>query len=91
MKKKILSGLFALALLATAAVGVQESNKNDVGLNDLALANVEALANGEISSGSPCYNNGKYDIDKPKAVVCGSPCKMEPTRLAFYPTTSYCE
>ena len=47
-KKKIYSGAFALALLVAATVGVQESKKNDVLLNDLALVNVEALANGEI-------------------------------------------
>lgn len=44
MKKKLLSGLFALALLATAGIGVIESKKNEVVLNNLALANVEALA-----------------------------------------------
>ena len=48
MKKKILSGLFALALLATAGFGVQKSLKSDVGLSDLALNNVEALAQGEV-------------------------------------------
>ena len=50
-KKKIYSGAFALALLVAATVGVQESKKNDVLLNDLALANVEALANGEAGNG----------------------------------------
>lgn len=47
MKKKILSGLFALALLATAGYGVNKSTKSNVNLSDLALANVEALANNE--------------------------------------------
>lgn len=47
MKQKILSAGFALALLVSATVVVQESKKNDVVLNDLALANIEALANGE--------------------------------------------
>ena len=47
MKKKILLGLFALALLATAGFGVQKSLKSDAGLSDLALSNVEALAFGE--------------------------------------------
>lgn len=44
MKKKILSGLFALALLVTAGFGVQTSMKSDAILTDLALSNVEALA-----------------------------------------------
>ena len=44
MKKKILSGVFALALLATAGFGVNKSMNGNADLNDLALANVEALA-----------------------------------------------
>ncbi len=48
MKKKIYSGAFALALLVAATVGVQESKKNDVLLNDLALVNIEALAFTEV-------------------------------------------
>lgn len=57
MKKKIYSGAFALALLVAAIVGVQESKKNDVLLNDLALTNVEALANGESGGGGyDCCN-----------------------------------
>ena len=44
MKKKILSGVFALALLATADYGGQKSLKSNANLSDLALANVEALA-----------------------------------------------
>lgn len=51
MKKKILSGLFALALLATAGFGVQKSMKSDAGLNILVLANVEALAQNEGGGG----------------------------------------
>lgn len=50
MKKKILSGVFALALLATAGFGVQKSMKSNANLSDLALSNVEALASGESSS-----------------------------------------
>lgn len=47
MKKKILSGVFALALLATIGFGVNKSMKSDARLSDLALSNVEALASGE--------------------------------------------
>lgn len=54
MKKIILSTGFALALLVAATVGVLESEKNDVVLNDLALANVEALANTENGSFYSC-------------------------------------
>ena len=49
MRKKIFSSVFALALLATAGWGVNKSLSNDAGLSDLALSNVEALANGEES------------------------------------------
>ncbi len=56
MKKKILSGVFALALLATAGFGVNKSMKSDVNLSDLALANVEALA--ETETTTPCKGYG---------------------------------
>lgn len=44
MKKKIISSVFALALLATAGWGVNKSMNSNANLSDLALANVEALA-----------------------------------------------
>ena len=44
MKKKIFLGVFALALLAAAGFGVNKSMSSDAQLSDLALANVEALA-----------------------------------------------
>ncbi|KUK58395.1 MAG: hypothetical protein XD81_1137 [Bacteroidetes bacterium 38_7] len=44
MKKKILSGIFALALLVATGYGVNQRMKSDAGLSDLALMNVEALA-----------------------------------------------
>ena len=47
MRKKIFSSVFAIALLATAGWGVNKSMSNDAGLSDLALSNVEALANPE--------------------------------------------
>ena len=63
MRKRILSGLFALALLTTAGFGVKKSMKSEAGLSDLALANVEALAELEkgvdwdcsYSSNTVCY------------------------------------
>ena len=47
MKKKILSGVFALALFVIAGFGVNKSMSNKAQLSDLALANVEALAQDE--------------------------------------------
>ena len=60
MKMKILSGVFSLALLATAGFGVHKSLKSDAGLSDLALSNVETLAEGEIYIGVPCMNTNPY-------------------------------
>lgn len=60
MKKKILSGVFALALLATVGFGVNKSMKSNENLSDLALSNVEALASGE-SGGTPCGGPKTYD------------------------------
>ena len=49
MRKVLLSSIFAVALIATAGYGVNKSMKSDANLSDLALANVEALADGETS------------------------------------------
>ncbi len=61
-KKKLFSGLFALALLATTAVGVAESKKSEANMSDLAIANVEALANGESGGGLGCHK-AAYEWD----------------------------
>lgn len=55
MKKKILFGLFALAFLVATGYGVSQSVKSDVNLSDLALTNVEALAQSE--------NGGSYSCE----------------------------
>ena len=47
MKKKVLSGVFALAVLVATYYGVNKSMNSNAGLSDLALANVEALAENE--------------------------------------------
>ena len=60
MKKKILSGIFALALLVATGYGVNQSMKSDADLSDLALMNVEALANGEIIIGPACVNDCEF-------------------------------
>jgi hypothetical protein len=60
MKKKVLSGLFALALLATAGYGVNQKVKSNAYLSDLALANVEALAGGEVTVEQACMHTCQY-------------------------------
>lgn len=48
-------GVLALALLVTAGWGVDQSMKSNVDLSDLALSNVEALAQSEGSFGLCIY------------------------------------
>jgi hypothetical protein len=52
MKKKILSGIFALALLITSGYGVSKSVNGNADLSLLALDNVEALAQYEDGDGT---------------------------------------
>ena len=68
MRKKIFSSVFAIALLATAGWGVNKSMSNEAGLSDLALSNVEALADGESGGGYSC---SKYCYEVP-----GWDCKI---------------
>ncbi|RNC63291.1 NVEALA domain-containing protein [Proteiniphilum sp. X52] len=85
MKKKILSGLFALALLATAGYGVNKSMNGNANLSDLALANVEALAQGEdfeIVCGryqGPCWTK-----DYMNYVNCGEYTLVHPCKFTGY-------
>ncbi|MDD3969418.1 MAG: NVEALA domain-containing protein [Proteiniphilum sp.] len=63
MKKKLLSGIFSLALLIATGYGVSQNLKSDAGLSDLALRNVEALARSE--------NPGTdWDCDPSDTIVC---------------------
>ncbi|SFL51664.1 NVEALA domain-containing protein [Proteiniphilum acetatigenes] len=69
MKKKLLSGIFALALLVTTGYGVSQNVKSDTDLSDLALMNVEALAQGE--TGTPCGGPKTYgDCESRNQVNC---------------------
>jgi hypothetical protein len=53
MKKKILGGIAILAIAAVAAFNVGFNSQSD-DLSDVLLANVEALADGEVLIGAPC-------------------------------------
>lgn len=59
MKKKLLSGIFALALLVATGYGVNQTMKSDSRLSDLALSNVEALAQNE-NPGGPITISCRY-------------------------------
>ena len=74
MKKKILSGLFALAFLATAGYGVDKSMKSETDLSDLALANVEALANNEDGGSSNNWDCWSQEKSGSGYWRCGNPC-----------------
>ena len=55
MKKRFFTiGALALTLAVVIGYGVKTSMNNDVQLNDLARANVEALARAEVGGGTPC-------------------------------------
>ena len=56
MKKRLLSIAFVAAMAATAGWNFTQS-ENNVNLSDLALENVEALANTEMGSGT-CFGAG---------------------------------
>lgn len=60
MKKKILLGIFALALLGISGYGLSSSIQSDIGLSDLALRNVEALASNESPGIGQPGENYKY-------------------------------
>jgi len=76
MKKRILSGLFALALLITAGYGVSENLKSGADFSDLALMNVEALAQDESGDGETlsCWKNmnSQETQTTPHKTYCGT-------------------
>lgn len=54
---------------------------SEANLNDLALANVEALAQGESGGGSKCYNSITTK-EGSQILYCGT-CKYEPGKNSF--------
>ena len=61
IKKKILSGVFVVAIAAIAAVNVNFNSEAENALSALNMANVEALADGESSGNNYnlCYSESK--------------------------------
>ncbi len=85
MKAKILGGIFALAVMVAAGYGVNKSMSNDADLSEMALSNVEALAQigeGESDSGNnycvmhfPCFDTngnttGRYSASSYQGPGC---------------------
>lgn len=60
MKKMIFKYAIVSAFAAVAGYGVYTSQKVNVELSDMALANVEALASGEVIVGLPCAHVKYY-------------------------------
>ena len=56
MKKFITKAAMVAAFAVVAGYGVYASQKQEVTLSDNALANVEALAGGEVIVGQPCVS-----------------------------------
>ena len=61
MKKKYYAALLAVVVIAFTGYNVYQSQKADASLSDLAMANVEALANGEQENGIKCIGEGTVD------------------------------
>ncbi len=88
MKKKILSGVFAFAIMVTAGYGVNKVSNGDRDLSYLALSNVEALANGESGDGNTCYNSITTK-DASQVFYCGT-CDWEPGTNSWFSGKSTC-
>lgn len=73
MKSKILKIAFVAAVAMIGGINVFNAQKPET-LSDVAMANVEALANNEDTApGSPCYK-GDYNSNLPEATKCDHPC-----------------
>lgn len=62
MRKKVLYAVVIVGLTAAASWNYQQ-NQNKVEMSDLTLANIEALARGELPSGT-CYGTGPGFTDQ---------------------------
>mgnify|MGYP001228146472 CR=1 FL=1 len=88
MGKKIIGVIVFIAITATASWNNQQ-DINKFKLSDLALENVEALAQGEWGQGGICYQNIQYDHVFPNNYIlyCGE-CRYI---LGFsYWNTNFC-
>lgn len=76
MKKHFIKIAFVAVFATIAGYGVYTSQKSET-LSDLALANVEALANSEWGQGFNCrwYDSG-YWLCLPSGGGLGCPCYM---------------
>lgn len=76
MKIKFVKVAFVAAIVLVSGSNVFNAQNSET-LSDVALANVEALANNEDTGpGSPCYK-GDYDSNLPEATKCDHPCTKQ--------------
>ena len=76
MKSNFTKVAFAIAIVMLGGTNVFNAQKCET-LSDVALANVEALADDEDTApGSPCYA-GSYNSNFPEATKCAHPCIKE--------------
>ena len=54
MKKKMLKVAFVAAIVMVSGINVFNAQKTEI-MSDIAMANVEALAQGEITVLTPCF------------------------------------
>ena len=90
MKKFLAICVLALILAVAIGYGVKSSMNNNVQLNDLAMANIEALARVESPNegGRSCYRTITTSETR-QVVYCGT-CDFIPGNRVWYAITRSC-
>ena len=73
MKTRFIKAAFVAAIAMIGAINVFNANKTET-LSDIALANVEALAEEEWGTGANCRWNSTYTICDENGTKEGCPC-----------------
>jgi hypothetical protein len=76
MRKKILSVIAVVAVAAVAGYNVYTAQKSDVVLSDIALANVEALAEDEWGLYNCFWDSSSFWFCTRWGTYLGCPCYM---------------
>ena len=90
MKTTLKLATYAAVTTFCCTAGAQLfSSEKEKQISVRALINIEALTNEEDHAGQPCYN-GDFDSKYPEVLKCGKPCKYEPVKLGWFPSSSTC-
>ena len=73
MNKKVLKVAFVAAIVMVSGVCFMNSQKSET-LSEVALANVEALADGKPSGDFNCWWDSSYEKCIPEGTQLGCPC-----------------